>query len=692
MSSLKRRAEGSPHRGDDANTELAEARPVSAFAAARQRALEISSGYVGVAFKAVELELSSEQPFPSSSNSNPAEDANPKHDLDEENDSPEEISRVDSPLTTWKGNQTDILTDAHKELIVQLRHRETIVNIGVYDIVVESGAVILNGAVLKAKNSPQRVFALCTHSLPVVEAIGASVVCFKTCPSMELLEQLSDLFSKIGAIKKEGEYHRSFVMAYRNIGDELKRSLIPVAALSPSLILKLCITKYPRIMIAGTKLSGKNTYANCSINHMLTSLGDDPVVSVFYLDLDTTKPEYTPQGQVALVQVRKLNFGPPYTHPAPMPDDGKDNHIIWSHCMPLNAVTEYPEYFFLCVSNLIDRYEALRSYHSKAILVINTPAWALGNDLDPFLRTISHIRPTSISYFFSGKRDGRPDEQFLGPVRAACEKDGIDFSPIEAHPNAIPLRTDSRLANMHMLSYFHCEDLDEVNGQRIYNATTLSQTNPWEVRYGADPLESLDFIGVLMLSEWTDASCIATILNGSLITIVETSDPAIQAQYGRLPRTPEDVTIRAHYGPSSPIPARLAGIPYFPPDQNNVVTPLDPGKTKVVCTALIRGFDAQNQSLEVLVPSTHSTLLADLDPKKTVLVFGCCEHPTWAYLEDTHFDQMTRKNGVMGLNPDKEAAWRVGKSGIIMGPWVADAEEVEGWGKLHMLRKLRRFK
>ncbi|KAF2501259.1 hypothetical protein BU16DRAFT_613182 [Lophium mytilinum] len=692
MPSLKRRAEESPPRGDKANTKLAEARPVSAFAAARQRTLETSSGYVDLAFKSVVVELKSEQPSASSSDYNPLEDANPTYELDKEHDSSEENPRVDAPLTTWKGNQTNILIDTYEELTIELRHRETIVNIGVYDIFIESGVVILNGAVLKAKNSPQRVFALCTHSLPVVEAIGSSVVRMRTCPSMKLLEQFSDLFTKIGAVAKNQDFRRSFTTAYRNVGDELKRSFIPVAALSPGLILKLCVIKSPKIMIAGTKHSGKNTYANCSINHMLTSMKDESEASVFFLDLDASKPEYTPQGQIALVEVRKLNFGPSYSHPAPIPDDGKDNHIIWSHCMPLNAIAEYPEYFFLCVSDLIKRYEALHSHHSKAILVINTPAWALSNDIDPFLRTISHIRPTSISYFYSGQREGRPDEQFLGPVRAACEKDGIEFSAIEAHPNAIPLRTDSRLASMHMLSYFHCEDLDEVTGQRIYNPTTLSRTSPWDVHYGPDPSDSLDFIGVLMLSEWTDASCIATILNGSLITIVETSDPAIQAQYGNLPCAPEDVTLRAHYGPASSIPARLAGIPYFPPDQNNVVTPLDPGTTKVVCTALIRGFDAHTRALEILVPSTHSALVAELDPQKTVLVFGCCDHPAWAYLEDTQFDQMARKKGVMGLNPDKDAAWRVGKSGIIMGPWVADAEEVEGWGKLHMLRKLRRFK
>jgi polynucleotide 5'-hydroxyl-kinase GRC3/NOL9 len=437
----------------------------------------------------------------------------------------------------------------------------------------------------------------------------------------------------------------------------------------------------PAIVISGAKLSGKNRFANFLMNQMsIMKKG----VATFYLDLDVEKPEYTPQGQISLVRVRKLNMGPPYTHPIPIPGDENDNEIVWSHPMPLKGAAEYAEYYRSCIVDLIGRYNAIRSVHPKIALVINTPAFDIANGALSFLDTIGDINPTRLLYLGAPIR--RKDACSISRIDRYCRKRGIYFETRAQDIKAVPLRSDNTLKELHMLSYFHCQGIEAASGERTYNTAPLSCMNPWQVYYGTS--KPLDFIGVLVLGDWPGPDTITTILNGALVTIVETTDPATQALYDTLPRTPEDLSIRAHYGPDSNIPALMAGIPYFPPSAS-VVAPLDPANTRVVCNALIRGFDIDEQCLQILIPPSHDRLLMELDRRKTVLVAGCCEHPGWAYTEDPYVDY--KENVHREDTEIRGGAWREGKDGVRLPPWVADAGEVEEWGKMNMVRRTRKF-
>jgi polynucleotide 5'-hydroxyl-kinase GRC3/NOL9 len=150
-----------------------------------------------------------------------AQDSDPRYESDdddyEETDEPSVASPTASfcaPLTTWTESSTNVSSATPERLTIVLKKHEIVVQIGVYDLYVEEGAIAINGALIRAKHQPLRIFAPATHSLPAVEALSHAVVRFTSCSSfsMQTLERLSPLYAKIWNAKKEEPYQRSFAM------------------------------------------------------------------------------------------------------------------------------------------------------------------------------------------------------------------------------------------------------------------------------------------------------------------------------------------------------------------------------------------------------------------------------------------------------------------------------------------------
>ena len=134
--------------------------------------------------------------------------------------------------------------------------------------------------------------------------------------------------------------------------------------------------------------------------------------------------------------------------------------------------------------------------------------------------------------------------------------------------------------------------------------------------------------------------------------------------------------------------------------------------------------------LLLLVPRSHFNAVAQLDPKKTVVVFGCCDHPDWALTEDPNWDFAQRvkeleqlgssKNGNDGTRRmnkrvkrgkgDGDVDMKDGNGGaevyadstegvesraiaetIDIPPWVTTQDKLAPYRHLNVLRRSRKF-
>ena len=111
-----------------------------------------------------------------------------------------------------------------------------------------------------------------------------------------------------------------------------------------------------------------------------------------------------------------------------------------------------------------------------------------------------------------------------------------------------------------------------------------------------------------------------------------------------------------------------------------MVEPLDPRTTKLVCTAMIRGFDPEKRIVQVLVPKTHESMLYNLAPERTILVGGCWEMPEWAYMEDAWAEESAEANNT-------STSQALGGAPL----WVERENVVDDMGYLNTVRRVRKF-
>jgi polynucleotide 5'-hydroxyl-kinase GRC3/NOL9 len=390
---------------------------------------------------------------------------------------------------------------------------------------------------------------------------------------------------------------------------------------------------------------------------------------VYFLDLDPEHPEYSPHGQISLTLVREINLGPSYTHPTSIPGSSGGNETIRSHAIPLGNFANFQEYFISCLENLYHTYTELQERNPSIPLIINIPGWVYTTSFNILLRMLSRATPQRLVHLRD--LDTIDEERAIKfhNLNSEAARNRISVREISAHKSLIaPLRTEDELRSMQMLSYFHCTgQVTELETARFdYDYKPLSNMTPWEFHYKETENSNQTFVGFLNLAEWVEPRHLFTALNGSIIQIIETEDENVQDLFGELPRT------------------NKYRIPYFDKGPNEAVEPLDPQSSRLVCTALLRGWDPENRVAQLLVPKTHEVLLHGLKPEKTVLVFGCCDTPEWAFTEDAYYNAAERKM-------DGEAGDQLVCGDVELPPWVARDEEVKSMGYLNAVRRIRKY-
>ncbi|PVH97684.1 hypothetical protein DM02DRAFT_597186 [Periconia macrospinosa] len=570
-------------------------------------------------------------------------------------------------LCTWRKTPENVLSDTASELTVILEKHQTVSFVGCFDLKVLKGAVNINGANIGAVPRPGdtaksfRAYVPSTHPITKIRGLDrTSHVQISSCEDSALFEAIGPLFGRIWATKKDKG--RSFDFIQESDSDPLKRDLTPENAPEEWIrTIEDISGTQSTTLVVGSSLTGKSTFTKRLLNRYLSGFGKTAkaVPSVCYLDLDFTKPEYTPQGQISLSHIREVTLGPSFTHPAPIPSNPDKNEIIAAHAIPTHGLSDYEEYFTSCVSHLIQTYRSLRSQNPTLPLIINTPSQLYTTHFHLLETLLPILKPNNTIHLGNTSAIDTDAAEKLHTLLTLSTKQNSTLHELPAQPPLLPpSRTDAELSAMHMQSYFHLCSPDpapEISTLPSWNPHPLTTTlTPWQFSYSeSSTTRTQDFQAFLLFApDPPSPTQFTTTLNGSIIYIISTNTSSISFAADRAPRT------QIPYFPTS-------SVTHLPP------TPL-PASTKPICTALIHSFDFENHLVNVLVPSTHDSLLAGLEPETTILVGGCCDVPAWAYVEDAHKAFEARKRRVME-------------------PWVEKRSVVEGMGYLGVGRRVRKF-
>ncbi|KAI1002845.1 Polynucleotide 5'-hydroxyl-kinase [Podosphaera aphanis] len=599
----------------------------------------------------------------------------------------------------------------HRELengtvVLILSPGQRLIVLGQYDIFIHKGEITLLGATLKPSKKKYRVFAPLTHALPVIRCLGTStsnaeISLHPVQSDLELLKTLSPLFSNLwssgqgssGFSHKEHQSTRqkSFDILFSPVNGPQKSYIQPL--LSPpewNAVISACSETSPctrSVMVSGPKSSGKSTFVRLLINKILSKDSKSTSRKILLLDLDPGQPEYSPPGQISLIQIQELNFGTPFSHPIP----SAKGKMIRSHFIGGVTPAIDSELFMACAHNLISECQNLLLMDPNYHLVINTPGWILGTGLEILIDVIEQAKPTEIIYM---SQDG-PSE-VVESLRDAAKSTKFFTLPSQGNENMI--RTSANLRAMQYMSFFHL-DLPKKNNL-TWNARPLTSIPPWEINYSG---KSPGILGILCYGEQPPASLLLDMINGSLVSIVVIDDMAAIPGWNqdRSTEAEHDLLDTNMLGNPSIIRSP-EDLPYFNP-ANSVS--LRPESSHCVGLALVRGIDVARRRIQVLTPIAPD-VIAEIQEggKNIVLVHGKLETPGWAYTEESIMRMTSKKQDGKAYDESKIVDPDIDQTMIEDGvgpeciksellsdiPWVEKLETSQGRGIASRVWRVRR--
>ncbi|KAJ4990792.1 hypothetical protein SVAN01_03801 [Stagonosporopsis vannaccii] len=652
-------------------------KPLSAIAAARLRA--------EAATKRVVVQETTLEPLPAPS-SPPAEDLVSEYDESEAEPEPA-VTKRNLKLCNWQHNPRDVFAENESELSINLDKNTTIALVGHFDFRVSRGAVNVNGANIGAvtrdgqKAKTYRAYVPATQPIFKIRGLDSkNHVQFTSCKEPTPFARLNPLYEDMWNTGSRGERRRTFGIMTSSEEDPLGRPLQPHASPEDWLrAIEDCTSEPCTTLVTGAAESGKKTFCRRLVNRYLTGMGKakPAVPAVCYLDLDPSGPEYSPSGQISLVVVRELNLGPTFTHPTTLPVPGPEqNETVRSHAVPLN-LANYHDYYRECIEDLYLAYKNLFSRDSALPLLVNTPALLYATHFSVLEQLLARCRPQNMVHLGDTRAMDVSTASKLDALQRVAKKQRSTLHEITAQTPVLPaLRSDKDIRAMTAQSYFHLSSPSTSSSTTTpvptpvptpsWSPSPLTTHTPWEFSYINTPTRSQDLVGFLSFAEPLPASSLLHYLCGATIHILQSSSAQIPTPYTALRRTPK------------------SRIPYFPPGERGYTEPLDPRTTRLVCAALVRGFDPQRGVVQVLVPPALEGVVSGLRAERTVFAVGCGESPEWAYVEDAYARQWEEETGerkVGGEGEDEDED----------GFWVVREGVRGGMGYLGTQRRVRKF-
>ncbi|KAI9804123.1 MAG: hypothetical protein M1825_001525 [Sarcosagium campestre] len=538
-------------------------------------------------------------------------------------------------LCSFQPSDGNVLQDDENILTLRLKAGETLCVLGQFDLRVKEGVIRLVGATLP-QGSIHRVYSSVVHSIPLIQCVPSenpereAVLELHACKSgLRLLKRISPMFDRIWNEKPSEESNatglatkiqRSFAPLYTTEDDGIKRRiyLMDISPRWETILSRISSIRErtPVVLVCGPKATGKSTFVRYLANRLLTlhvrngqSTEGRSHDGVAILDADPGQPEFSPPGQLSLVQLHTPVFGPPFSHPYVPQIWG--NRLIRAHSIVASSPKDDPFHFRDCIYDLMKHH---RKIPGSVPLLINYPGWILGSGLDVLLDLIRAASLTDIVYTSE-----------LGPVeivQTLQEAAGpIPFHTLQSQPTANRARTAAELRAMQIQSYFHLNPSQNIS--LAWDATSLTHIKPWVVSYsGRRP----GIFGVMVCGEHIPAAAhLVEILNGSLVSITAIEHEITNDDDDNHNDVKASNGLQVTRSPPYDLP--LATLPHN--------APFPPQTSRTLGLALIRGIDTQAKTLHLLTPILGSELRhLHHHNTKLVLVRGRLETPGWAYVEE----------------------------------------------------------
>lgn len=442
------------------------------------------------------------------------------------------------------------------------------------------------------------------------------------------------------------------------------------------------------VLVCGPKGSGKSTFCRFIANALCTipslqshsSSPDITEVGAIFLDLDPGQPEYSPPGEISLLQIRSCTFGAPFTHPIIPPTNG--SRLIRAHHVGYLSPRHDPQHYLDCALDLVHMYTRQLKTRKTFPLIFNCSGWIQGGGLDLLVALIGQIPLTDVIYTSTSG-----PEEVVDTLGQACSARHLSLQQLSSQPSPSPAKSASELRMMQTLSYFHLSDPED--GNLRWDPSPLTERAPLVVHY-AGPNQAI--FAVMILGDAINVESFDCVLEGCVVGIVvleddsaipvevvEASQDPLASSHsdGESSSSPNDLMDEDHpsvenesqglsmkeivdvdHLPTNVDPSghravgdqqvtatpdhlvhrairrTSTGIPYLPP-VNHTTIPLSPKSSHSLGQALIRSIDSKTKALHLLTPVPSSTLQSlHAQKRKIVLVRGKLDTPTWAYKED----------------------------------------------------------
>ncbi|KAI7219106.1 hypothetical protein KC333_g3151 [Hortaea werneckii] len=498
---------------------------------------------------------------------------------------------------------------------VTIHNSQYVTCVGEYNLQVLQGLATLYGAVVHPGSGLQKVYAPSTHALPSITARRDNTVIrlSNVNSSMRKLDNLSPNFRNIWAAAPNTS--QTFALLETAADDESQRILTPleVDKTLQNVLTRLTVDaegRGSRIMAIGAKSSGKSTFNRLLCNSILSK---PSVKKLLYLDLDPGQPEFTPPGQVALVEVSSNIFGPSFTHAAS--SSSQSYRLLRTHTLAATTFKDDPAHYMACAQDLISHAG------SRLPLVINSCGWVSGLGANVLADVVSAIGLSEAVIF------DPVEEPFVEWLQNQPSKMAVHRLPRQAsRPSP---RTPAEIRAMHNMAYFHQRE-SRNSGDRSWSGKPISSLRPWTISYGGP---TADIIALLSYGQAPSPAFLAEVLDGSLVAVVTVDAQHMDEAFG--------MDSYADFPGDAPsldgIISRTAEeLPYIRTDCQGITHPLHPRYSECVGLALVRAMDTKSKQLHLITPLPDEKMAA-LSDKKVVLVRGSFDAPEWAYLEDLYF-------------------------------------------------------
>ena len=391
----------------------------------------------------------------------------------------------------------------------------------------------------------------------------------------------------------------------------------------------------PAIMVCGPKGAGKSTFCRILANALLQKPPgkggrDRPDEECMcFLDLDPGQPEYSPPGELSLLQLQSWNLGPPFSHPTCGP-----NRPLRTHHFGHTSPKEDPKNYHACALDLFAHYRLMARQHRSCSLIINSAGWIQGNGLELLSDLIHGMDLTDVIYLSTSG----PEEIFDTLAQATNRATNMTFHQLDSQSIDFMARPAADFRMMQTLSYFHMSEREECHEDIRWDPRPLTHIAPLVIHY-AGPEQAI--LGITILGDAPNVGISGTVLddtlNGSLVGVV-----ALDQSTGPIIREHNNVeTIDHNTNMTDPAPATsnhtsilrtATDLPYLSPSSTHTKSLLSPHHSSSLGQALIRGIDPTTKTLHLLTPIPISTL--QLHSPNIILVRGTLDTPTWAYGEE----------------------------------------------------------